>query len=1061
MVKSLASLLFLALGLSAMASTSYMRREEPTSNAEMDQETVSLPDERLLAADIASGGVVTKLSAEREKERAKEAAVAASKSAYMASYEATQALLEKAHKTDVYDQDGFEVVQVPLKERLQEMQDASQKEADREKQILKDEKEKLQKRAKILREGGVGAQLLQTKEQEAAKKARESTYSGNTAIVSGFWADDRPNEERIDPDNMKIYTWKTYKHRFPFTHSWQLEVEWKKLPLAPKKVHKVSKRSEGGISGVLLEEGMTLVDEQQRELVWTKDINGHYHMGREIPTPQQIYDVAHPREAEMRKKMKKVKAENEKYGLWHNYTDQLAEAKQKLSSSKRIDQEDGVRSLEMMLTDFQDNLKIKPPTTGKAMVSVAGATGHVTSFNADISKVTALAVKRRIENVTGIPWEAQRLFIKGQELEDTSTLNKHVGGGRGVWIDMQTKGWDVTKNALIKRGKLPQPTAAPQNRITAASLEQSKVKPSTKTAVKAAAKAATKPTAKVTAPAKAMTKVAVKPKKVVSKTAVKRAAKAASKRMAKHTAKKEAASLAQAKQPEEVRQLASDVAGDEALNGASDELDNSDEALNAAAQEGDQEGFNGMFDDVDTKAKAHEMEQLSDTKTQEKLYAEEASHILEDRQKNAELRAKREKDAKEAALRPKAEEEPKSKAIVTRQVVYVRGDDGAWHVEKEEIATPGHPITNKEAFDTGMDEGIPVQDRISELQDSTDDGSDDQKELRSEDSDSDALLQADKDGKRPSHLHFDRKAFMKFTKHALSEEMKWRNINKAKEQANQAAAEAAEKVAEAKKAAAAKKVKSSLVEKPHKLNAKYQKDLDDALAKEQAWQENNRKKEAEEREAEARRKAAGGGSPETYYDEAKQEYVPLEWKTSTAPPPSKTNEEDVASPDSFLQVGSSSTPAGADDKKMKEATLSEASAQKVLYVLNKESKAQERESQARMEMAESSRKWRQAAHPDDYEGKPDPMSMTELSKQRQKKEKAYDGMQPVESGFWADDRPDERRVDMNDHKVYTWRQYRLKYPYKHSWTVEDMWKKLPTEKRVKKLGKKAFIQRFR
>jgi len=183
MVKSLASLLFLALGLSAMASTSYMRREEPTSNAEMDQETVSLPDERLLAADIASGGVVTKLSAEREKERAKEAAVAASKSAYMASYEATQALLEKAHKTDVYDQDGFEVVQVPLKERLQEMQDASQKEADREKQILKDEKEKLQKRAKILREVSDGDELPDTLPKPPPKEKVETPAPKGTTVL--------------------------------------------------------------------------------------------------------------------------------------------------------------------------------------------------------------------------------------------------------------------------------------------------------------------------------------------------------------------------------------------------------------------------------------------------------------------------------------------------------------------------------------------------------------------------------------------------------------------------------------------------------------------------------------------------------------------------------------------------------------------------------------------------------------------------------------------------------------------------------------------------------------
>merc|ERR1719473_2606815 len=103
-----------------------------------------------------------------------------------------------------------------------------------------------------------------------------------------------------------------------------------------------------------------------------------------------------------------------------------------------------------------------------------------------------------------------------------------------------------------------------------------------------------------------------------------------------------------------------------------------------------------------------------------------------------------------------------------------------------------------------------------------------------------------------------------------------------------------------------------------------------------------------------------------------------------------------------------------------------------------------------------------AANPvDEYEGLVDPRSFSEISKRRTKNHKSYDGMQAVGSGFWADDRPDERRVDISDRKIYVWRQYRLKYPGKHSWEVEAMWKRLPTEKRVKKLGMKAFVQRFR
>jgi hypothetical protein len=106
--------------------------------------------------------------------------------------------------------------------------------------------------------------------------------------------------------------------------------------------------------------------------------------------------------------------------------------------------------------------------------------------------------------------------------------------------------------------------------------------------------------------------------------------------------------------------------------------------------------------------------------------------------------------------------------------------------------------------------------------------------------------------------------------------------------------------------------------------------------------------------------------------------------------------------------------------------------------------------------------WKAAAtHIDDYDGSARQGSLTETSKRQSQKAHAYDGMQAVASGFWASDRSDEKRVDLLDHKIYTWRQYRLKHSGVHSWTLEQKWKKLPTLKSVKNLGKQAFIQRFR
>merc|ERR1719183_2224074 len=170
--------------------------------------------------------------------------------------------------------------------------------------------------------------------------------------------------------------------------------------------------------------------------------------------------------------------------------------------------------------------------------------------------------------------------------------------------------------------------------------------------------------------------------------------------------------------------------------------------------------------------------------------------------------------------------------------------------------------------------------------------------------------------------------------------------------------------------------------------------------------------------------------------------------------------DEDAAPESFFQVSQRKGKAvkGSDDTKTKhDDALAEAATSKVLYVLDSGSKADQKRNKARELQIETVKKWRDAANPvEAYDGPVDPKSFSELSKHRSEKDHAYDGMEAVGSGFWAEDRPNERRVDLSDKKVYTWAQYRLKYPFKHSWTVEDMWKELPTEKRVKALGKKAF-----
>mmetsp|Transcript_51529 Transcript_51529/g.81761 ORF Transcript_51529/g.81761 Transcript_51529/m.81761 type:complete len:197 (+) Transcript_51529:48-638(+) len=65
------------------------------------------------------------------------------------------------------------------------------------------------------------------------------------------------------------------------------------------------------------------------------------------------------------------------------------------------------------------------------------------------------------------------------------------------------------------------------------------------------------------------------------------------------------------------------------------------------------------------------------------------------------------------------------------------------------------------------------------------------------------------------------------------------------------------------------------------------------------------------------------------------------------------------------------------------------------------------------------------------------------------------------ASWWPWDHLDEKRVDMADHKIYTWRQYRMKHSFTHSWNLVGPWKRLPTLERIKKYGKKAFIMRTR
>jgi len=452
MAKTFATLVALCLVSVSMCDKSYMRRETPAGSE--IQESGAFDSDGQMLASIGDSGSMQAFAEQQGSASASEEAIAASKTAYQQAFAETEAMLKAVQDKDVYDKDGFEVEQVSMKDRFEEAANSKKEQAAEMLEIEQQDRQKAADRKKLLAEGGPDAELLQSQEEEKAKKWNAESYDGKSAVVSGFWAKDRPDERRLDPNNMKVYNFTTYSKRFPFTHPWGVEAEWKKLPLAPTKVHRVAIDTT-----VLLEGGAStatkLVNEKMQELVYTKDSNGYYHMGTDIPTEEDMYKVAHPREYELRKQARKRALQKHVSGLYADHSHHIASIKTQLSSGRIADREDATHKLEHMFVEMQKTLKVGAKKTGKAFVSVRGVQGLVTSFNADVGKVTGQVVKTRIENVTGIPVEAQILNFKGSRVQDFDLLNKYIGGGQGAWLELASKGAEVAHDALVKRGKIP------------------------------------------------------------------------------------------------------------------------------------------------------------------------------------------------------------------------------------------------------------------------------------------------------------------------------------------------------------------------------------------------------------------------------------------------------------------------------------------------------------------------------------------------------------------------------------------------------------------------------
>lgn len=666
--------LLLAVGVSAAPAT-----DKRLMRSEKGGDEAGSRDSEMVTTGVSSRGTIMRLPEQDEQGAAElEAAQAHEASALMASGASEEERLKASSEAGLretresYDRllwilgelrgqakvvDGFEVPDITRQDRIVHRK-LLQEEVDSRAKLAKDQN--------ALTQADDRASL-----EEKAKQARATVYQGGAPVITGFWARDRPNEERIDPDNMKIYTFKTFRKRFPFKHTWVVEASWKKLPLAPKKVQRVkSESSEGGDAQA------SLIDENNRELVYQRDRNGYWHMGRQPPTEDDILKAARPLDFERRLRQRETAKLLEKYPQFHNFTGEMERyATMGKESPSKIRRQQARDALEHMALQMRRALGAPPEKKGITYVNVRGAEGYLCSFNAQVEKVSALQAKKQIEKLTSIPFEAVELYVQGQKFHDREKLSSKLVAGMGNWIDLQEKDWGVMKRALLKRDAL--------NKARAARGKTRDDDPATR-----------KPNPKA--------------------------------HSGHHEHHDHHAKGAKGAVPTPTSLL-------EMSSGQQRPDDDQDEEVRAAAADEkttpEEEVEQVLSAPVEAEQKRHHSHHhhrhagaisrryLSEhpgeaAKTPEERM-EEAEEAMRKEPYHQETKAERARrvaqEKREERVRGKAH-----KVHVLRKVVYDRAPDGKWSVAKEWIATPGHDLdTTKINVDEELDEGIPINARIT------------------------------------------------------------------------------------------------------------------------------------------------------------------------------------------------------------------------------------------------------------------------------------------------------------------------------------------------------------
>jgi len=231
--------------------------------------------------------------------------------------------------------------------------------------------------------------------------------------LSGFWAEDRPHQLRLDPSNMKVYSFGTFKLRHPGIHNWVIDGLFKKLPLVPKSV---SRNTQPG--------GAQLLDESGKELVFHKNKKGYWFQGRKPSSAKTELQKMYPQNWQsMLETANGVTAKREaaqaRFKVYANLTESVLDDMESFMAGGRMAKENNREAMEGTRANIAAELGLKAKRSrGRSCLRVEGATGTLAGFNLEIQTVSVLALKQAVAKVSKVPVETQSLYYGINEMED-------------------------------------------------------------------------------------------------------------------------------------------------------------------------------------------------------------------------------------------------------------------------------------------------------------------------------------------------------------------------------------------------------------------------------------------------------------------------------------------------------------------------------------------------------------------------------------------------------------------------------------------------------------------